>query len=322
MQDQTSVSVVVITYRRPVELGTCLDHLDRQTRPADEIVVVDASEGAESESVAARYGTVRYVRNPGGRGNMTNSRNRALALVTGDIIAFLDDDAFACTDYLEHLAAAYQRDPTMRLGCARTLNDQPGEEAEGVDLIGKFTDSGEILGHFAAQPGYDVVIDHGIGATMSFRRKCLADLGGFREWFHGVSGVCEDTDAFLRARRLGHKAVFVHDAVARHVGAPQVRGRRFDARYRVAAARNLGVLLVANCGLRDPIVRVRAKASLFEAVDAARARRSRRVAGRALSLLGFLLGLGRGFRYCRGWGPEEPRRKDASAASLRIHLSS
>ena len=111
----------------------------------------------------------------------------------------------------------------MRLGCARTLNDQPGEEAEGVDLIGKFTDSGEILGHFAAQPGYDVVIDHGIGATMSFRRKCLADLGGFREWFHGVSGVCEDTDAFLRARRLGHKAVFVHDAVARHVGAPQVR---------------------------------------------------------------------------------------------------
>jgi GT2 family glycosyltransferase len=321
MPDGTTISVVVITYRRPVELGICLDHLDRQTSPAAQILVVDASEGLESESVAERYHGVHYVRNPGGRGNMTNSRNRALALVTGDVVAFLDDDAYARPDYLEHLAAAYHGDATMMLGCGRTLNDQPGEDALGIDLIGKFTDRAEILGHFAAQPGRDVVIDHGIGATMSFRRECLADLGGFREWFRGLSGVCEDTDAFLRARLLGHKAVFVHDAVARHVGAPQARGRRFDARYRVAAGRNLGVLLVANYGLRDPVVRNRATAGLHEAVNALRARRSRRVAGRLLSLLGLLLGLGRGFRYCRGWGPERPKREDALAAALRIHLS-
>ena len=97
MQDQTSVSVVVITYRRPVELGTCLDHLDRQTRPADEIVVVgrvrrgrERVRGRADTAPSAMSATPAVVA-------IYQLANRALALVTGDIIAFLDDDAFACT---------------------------------------------------------------------------------------------------------------------------------------------------------------------------------------------------------------------------------
>jgi len=156
---------------------------------------------------------------------------------------------------------------------------------------------------------------------MSFRRECLLDLGGFREWFRGISGICEDTDAFLRARQLGYKAVFVHNAIATHVGAPQAYGRRFDARYRVAAARNLGILLVANCGLFDRRVLDQAHTIITEMSQAVRSHRSRQLVGRSLSLLGFGIGLARGARYCRGWGPVQPRRHDAQAAVLRNHLS-
>ena len=321
MTAELSLSVVIITYRRPVELATCLTHLSRQTRPAEEIVVVDASEGDESSLVVSRFSDIHYLRNPAGRGNMTSSRNRALCQVTGDIVAFLDDDAYPRVDYIDRLVAAYMSDPAMMLGCSRTLNDQLDEDKVGVDRIGRFTDRGEIWSHFAAQPGKHVIIDHGIGATMSFRRECLLDLGGFREWFRGISGICEDTDAFLRAQRLSYKAVFVHNAVATHVGAPQARGRRFDARYRIAASRNLAILLVANCGLIDRRVLDQVHAMITEISKAARTHRSRRLVGRTLSLLGFGIGLARGICYCRGWGPAQPRRADAQAAAIRKHLS-
>ena len=83
---------------------------------------------------------------------------------------------------------------------------------------------------------------------MSFRRSTLEALGGFREYYTGISGVREDADSFFRARGLGLKAVFIYDAVANHVAAPQSRGRRFDSRYHHWANRNTAILMVANFG--------------------------------------------------------------------------
>ena len=81
------------------------------------------------------------------------------------------------------------------------------------------------------------------------RRALLRELGGFREYYTGISGVREDSDLFLRAAALGHQAWFVRDAVALHIAAPQAKGRRFDLRYRHWASRNHTILIVANIGL-------------------------------------------------------------------------
>src|SRR5262249_33737435 len=111
-----TVSIVIITYRRAATLRTNLEHLARQTRPADQVLVIDGCEDQETERVTQDFGFAEYVRNPRGAGNMTSSRNAALSRVSSDLIAFLDDDAFAEPAYVHELMAFVERMPSADLG--------------------------------------------------------------------------------------------------------------------------------------------------------------------------------------------------------------
>lgn len=250
MSPEVTISVLIITYRRPQFLREQLEHLARQDVPPGQVLVVDASPDEESAQVAAAHPTVTYVRNPAGAGNMTSSRNAGLAHVRGDVIAFLDDDAYPRPDYVQRLRDFVVQHAAVAIGCCRAVNDVPGEAARGVDEIGTFDGYARLTGNFAADPGRDLPVDHGLGATMWIRTSLMRELGGFREYFPGTAAR-EDTDLFLRARQLGHQAWFVRGAVAQHVAAPQEGGERFDRRYTYWSAHNHALLLLAAYGCRD-----------------------------------------------------------------------
>ena len=121
-----------------------------------------------------------YLHNTHGRGNTPNSRNLALKHATGDILAFLDDDAFVHEGWAENLRESYE-DPAVGGVAGRALNGQPGEASTGLDVIGKFLPDGRLTGNFAADPGRVVEVDHMIGCNMSMRASVVGQLGGFRD---------------------------------------------------------------------------------------------------------------------------------------------
>lgn len=314
------ISVIIITYRRPDSLRECLRSLSLQVKPADQIIVVDASEDRQSADVVTGFAGVVHAYNAAGRGNMTSSRNAGLRVATGEIIAFLDDDAYAEPTYIQNLRRAYA-DPTVALACCRTLNGQPGEASSAPGGVGRLLADGGLTGNFAFDAGAGNVleIDHGIGATMSFRRSTLSAMGGFREDYSGVSGVREDSDAFLRARALGFRAVFVSDAVAYHVAAPQAKGRRFDLRYLHWANRNHVLLLVNNFGVRSQMLWRWAAND----VRATLTDRSRRPARRLVRLGACVSGTARGLgtALVRQGGRALPASLEGTkAADLRVWL--
>jgi len=243
-----SITLLVITYKRAPFLKQLLEHVSRQVLAPHQVLVVDGSSDDESAAVAAEHPAVTYVRNPAGAGNMTSSRNAGLAHVTSDVVAFLDDDAYPRPDYVERLTEFCAARPEVLLGCCRAINGVPGEAERGRDAIGRFDARGSMSGNFGADPGRDLAIDHGLGATMWIRTSLLRTLGGFREYFPGTAAR-EDSDLFFRATQLGHEAWFVHCAVAEHVAAPQEGGERFDLRYMYWGAHNHAILLLAAFGL-------------------------------------------------------------------------
>jgi GT2 family glycosyltransferase len=242
-----SISVIVITFQRPTYVERNLQHLQAQIESIDQVLVVDASTDSATQEVCERFPFATYVRNPRGAGNMADSRNVGLCFAACDVIAFLDDDAFVEPNYTRALRAFCRRHPDAGLGCARTLNGSAIDAAPAVRILGRRTPSLEFYGNFDADPGRDVRIDHGIGATMWFRRRVIDSLGRFREFYTGTC-IREDADSFVRAAALGHEAWFVRDAVALHVAAPHAIGRRFDLRYSYWFGRNDAILAIANFG--------------------------------------------------------------------------
>ena len=106
-----TVSVVVVTMNRPGHVQTCLDRLAAQVPRPDQVIVIDASPDDRTRDVVARHPGVLYRRNELGYGHMTASRNIGLAAATGDVVSFIDDDAFAHPGWLAGLLDAYRLHP-------------------------------------------------------------------------------------------------------------------------------------------------------------------------------------------------------------------
>lgn len=252
----TAVSVVIPTYRRAQYVRECLDHLSRLRTQPVEVLVIDASPDDETRAVVAEAADalpVRYLRNDLGAGTTPESRAIGVDAAVGDVVAFVDDDAFVDPDWLDELLPPYADEDVVGVG-GRIVNGKPGEETEDLDRIGRLLPDGTLTGGFTADPGRQVDVDHLLGASMSYRRAALLDVGGVHGRYPGPC-VCEESDIALRQRARGRRLVYRPSAVSRHVSAAPVKGHRFDRRWQYYARRNHVGMLVRIYGPRSPYVR-------------------------------------------------------------------
>lgn len=104
------ISVVVPVLDDALELAGCLDALRLQTRPPDEVVVVDNGCTDTSPAVALEA-DARVVTEPV-RG-IPSAAATGYDAATGDVIARLDADSRPSADWLERIEAAFARDPEL-----------------------------------------------------------------------------------------------------------------------------------------------------------------------------------------------------------------
>jgi GT2 family glycosyltransferase len=311
------ISVAIITWNRPEFLRATLTYLAALDEPVHQVVVMDASAERREDVFDALPSATRFACLEGA-GNMTRARNAALLRVTGDIVAFLDDDAYPRPAWSRNLASVFA-DPTVAAVAGRTCNGAPGEEGAGVEEVGRLLEDGRLTANFAADTRAVRDVDHGIGANMAFRASVLAELGGFRDGFRGAS-LCEETDLFLRVRALERRIVFAPNVVVDHVGAPYVTGRRFDWRYMFWSRHNHVLLLARNYGLASPLL---ARWLAFTLTDVLRQKgpggRGRRLVRSALGLVAVLAGLARSVRSA-SLRPRDPRRRDRTGEIITAAL--
>jgi ADP-heptose:LPS heptosyltransferase len=93
------ISVIILTADRPALLRDCLAALRGQTRPADEIIVVN--NGSQDASITD-VENVRVIPGPE-KGAYGASRNKGVAEASGDWVAFTDDDCLPAPDWLERI---------------------------------------------------------------------------------------------------------------------------------------------------------------------------------------------------------------------------
>jgi len=123
-----SVSVLICTYNYARFLYKCLETVCAQTRPPDEVIVVDDGSQDETEDVLRRFPDVRYIRQH--HEGKSAGFNRAIREAHGDILCHLDADDFWMPTKLERVCQELARRPSIGGVIHETLH--VGESGEPV----------------------------------------------------------------------------------------------------------------------------------------------------------------------------------------------
>jgi glycosyltransferase involved in cell wall biosynthesis len=169
------VSVVIPAYGNAHFLGEAVQSVLDQTRPADEVIVVDDGSPDESAAVARSFGDAVRLLEQANAG-VAAARNAGAAASTGDLLAFLDADDVWLPEKLEKQVARFAETPDAGLvHCGFTTIDEQGRRLETrvEGLEGRA--AGDMLHILTGQRGRL----HGGGSSMMLTRGAFDESGGF-----------------------------------------------------------------------------------------------------------------------------------------------
>jgi hypothetical protein len=173
---QPTISVVICAYteERWDDLVDAVTSVRWQTCAAHQVIVVIDHNPALFKRVREELGGVIALENSGPRG-LSAARNSGIATATGDVIAFIDDDAQADPDWVAAMAAWYADESVIGVGGPVKPAWSEGRPAwfpEEFDWVVGCT--------FRGMPETAQPVQRLIGCNMSFRREVFDVVGGFR----------------------------------------------------------------------------------------------------------------------------------------------
>ncbi|GAA4402933.1 hypothetical protein GCM10023187_18530 [Nibrella viscosa] len=195
------ISVVVCTYNGAATIRDCMNGLLELDYPDFEVIVVSDGSTDQTPGIVGLY-PFRLICTPN-RG-LSNARNTGLEAATGDIVAYIDDDAYPDPHWLHYLAYSYLNTKHAGMGGPNLLPEHDGPIATSVF-------------HAPGGPVHvlttDEIAEHIPGCNMSFRREVLLEIGGFDPIYRAAG---DDVDVCWRVQQKGYTIGYHPSATVWH----------------------------------------------------------------------------------------------------------
>jgi GT2 family glycosyltransferase len=195
------ISIVVCSYNGARTIRDTLEGIAKLAYPNFETIVVNDGSKDATPEIAARY-DVRLISTEN-RG-LSSARNTGYHAATGEIVAYIDDDAYPDPHWLHYLADTFMASGHMGVGGPNLPPPGDGRLAECV----------------ACSPGgpvhvllTDTLAEHIPGCNMAFRKSALEAVGGFDARYR-VAG--DDVDLCWRLQERGWTIGFNPAALVWH----------------------------------------------------------------------------------------------------------
>ena len=211
--ESPTVSVVISTLNRARLLEKTLRSLEYQNFEDFEVVVVNGPSRDDTDAVCKAYaghlvyGTVDAA-------NLSKSRNTGINLSSGDLVLFLDDDAFAEPDWIANVVSGY--DSPKIGGVGTRIYDHTGFRWQtNPFLIDKYYTPNfhRTPPLWAFEYADSRTIPHILGASSSFRREALMAIGGFDE---EIEYYLDESEVCRRIAELGYIIRFIDSGASVH----------------------------------------------------------------------------------------------------------
>jgi GT2 family glycosyltransferase len=195
------VSVIICSYNGATTIAQTITQTLKLDYPAFEVIVVDDGSTAGVSEIARQF-PVRLIAQP--NLGLGVARNTGLHAATGEIVAYLDDDAFPDPHWLVYLVKALQQDGAVGAGGPNL--PVPGD-----------CPMAQCVANTPGGPSHvllsDTVAEHIPGCNMAFIRTALLRFGGFDPRFR-IAG--DDVDLCWRIQDCGGRIAFAPAAMVWH----------------------------------------------------------------------------------------------------------
>ena len=200
--DWPRISAVICAHNAAATLGETLEHTCALEYPELEVIVVDDGSSDATAEIAKRFRQVRLIRIP--HSGLSAARNEGLAAAEGDLVAYLDSDAYPTPEWPWYLALGLDGPD---VGGAGGPNLPPDPDPPGAHVV-------------ARSPGGPVHVligddraEHIPGCNMAFWKMVLTEVGGLDPVYR-VAG--DDVDLCWRVQERGWEIGFHPAAVVWH----------------------------------------------------------------------------------------------------------
>jgi glycosyltransferase involved in cell wall biosynthesis len=209
-EEMPRFSVVVCSYNGSRTLRECLAGILRLDYPDFEVIVVNDGSTDETKSIASSFEGIRLIstENMG----LSHARNVGLNASTGTYVAYIDDDAWPDSHWLQYLAFAFQQSSHTGIGGPNFAPPSSGfvercvDGAPGGPLHVLLTDD---------------TAEHIPGCNMTFRKADLEAIGGFDVTYR-IAG--DDVDVCWQILKQGWTLGFHASAQVWHLRRNSISG--------------------------------------------------------------------------------------------------
>jgi GT2 family glycosyltransferase len=195
------MSVVVCSYNGARTIRDTLEGLKAVEYPDYEVIVVNDGSTDATPDIAGEY-DVKLISTEN-RG-LSNARNTGWQAATGEIVAYIDDDAYPDPHWLKYLAWTFLHSDFVGVGGPNIAPPGDGPIAECV-----YNAPGGPVQVLLT----DRVAEHIPGCNMAFRREALAAIDGFDARYRAAG---DDVDLCWRLQDAGGRIGFHAAAIAWH----------------------------------------------------------------------------------------------------------
>ncbi len=194
-----NVTVLVPTYRRPSYLARCLAALERQTRPPNQVLVVqrDCDEQTRQLLESSSFDLPLEIVTVAAAGQVAALNAGLTGGVRGEVVAITDDDAAPHSDWLERIVRHFTDNPFVAGVGGRDYICNGIIYGESR-TVGKIQWFGRPIGNHHRGIGPPRFVDVLKGANMSYRVRAIGSVRFDTRLLGAGAQICNDMSFSLQ----------------------------------------------------------------------------------------------------------------------------